>query len=88
MFNFSIKIGDSNNIINYAATLTNGEEQLLITRDNKIYRSTGDGGLVPLVIDGANSTDHIHLNKDVLDLITNDKVLKWDIICIRRLYTF
>lgn len=43
MSNFPIKVGDSSGIDTYVATLTNGEEQLLITRDGKQYLSKGDG---------------------------------------------
>ena len=40
---FPIKVGDESNVKNYASTLTNGEEQLLISRDGKLYLTVGDG---------------------------------------------
>ena len=43
MGNFPVKVGNKNGIDTYVATLTNGEEQLLITRDGKQYLSKGDG---------------------------------------------
>lgn len=43
MSDFPIKVGDSTSLDTYVTTLTNGEEQLLITRDGKQYLSKGDG---------------------------------------------
>lgn len=41
---FPIKIGDRDRVEPYAATLTHGEEQLIVTRDCCLYLTNGNGG--------------------------------------------
>lgn len=61
MSNFPIKVGNTSGIDTYIATLTNGEEQLLITRDGKQYLSKGDGTKIQvsdvIVVDTLPSTN-------------------------------
>ena len=40
---FPIKIGNNANVAKYASTLTNGEEQLLITRQGEMFVTDGMG---------------------------------------------
>lgn len=44
---FPVKIGNASRIAAYAAQLIHGEEQLLITRDCKLYLTDGRGGYKP-----------------------------------------
>jgi hypothetical protein len=61
MSNFPIKVGNKSGIDTYVATLTNGEEQLLITREGKQYLSKGDGTKIEvsdiIVVDSLPSTN-------------------------------
>lgn len=45
-FKFPMKIGDESRVVEYAKTLVNGEEQLLLTRNGKMYLTNGAGGFL------------------------------------------
>lgn len=64
---FPIKIGEYNNLINYAKLLRKGEEQLLISRDNKLLISDGRGGIIPL--------PQRHTDEELDDFIKNNTYL-------------
>ena len=53
-FDFPIKIGNEINVASYASKLTNGEEQLLITREGGLHLTDGAG-------------DCIHISKKLED---------------------
>lgn len=42
-YEFPVKVGDAADVLDYAAALIGGEEQLLITREGKLYLTKGDG---------------------------------------------
>ena len=47
--NLPIKVGVEANVASAAAALTNGEEQLLFTREGKIHLTKGDGTFITIV---------------------------------------
>ena len=62
-----VKIGDKENVQAYAATLTEGQEQLLVTRDGSMFITDGQGGYKKTKA----SSDEINLS-DYLDKTTYD----------------
>ena len=62
-----VKIGDKKNVQAYAATLTEGQEQLLVTRDGGMFITDGQGGYKIIKA----SSDEINLS-DYLDKTTYD----------------
>lgn len=43
---FPVKIGEEVRVIPYSASLTEGEEQLLVTRNGKLFLTNGKGGFI------------------------------------------
>jgi hypothetical protein len=54
-----VKIGDDANVPAYAAKLTQGEEQLLVSRQGNLYLTNGHGGFLSFKINGAYSPAYI-----------------------------
>lgn len=56
-FDFPIKIGNKANVESYARKLTDGQEQLLVTRDGSLYLTDGNGGYVPVSSESSGSSE-------------------------------
>lgn len=71
---FPIKIGDRDRVEPYAATLTHGEEQLIVTRDCCLYLTNGNGGYSVFKTNNGVTEDVLQdtvnrINSDIEDAI-------------------
>lgn len=68
---FPVKIGEDERVAIYSATLLQGEEQLLVTRDGKFFLTNGKGGFFPFRINEVCTIkevdDKFKINTDVLN---------------------
>lgn len=72
---FPVKIGNASRVAAYAAQLIHGEEQLLITRDCKLYLTDGNGGYSVFKTNNGVTEDVLQdtvnrINSDIEDAIT------------------
>lgn len=76
---FPVKIADAEYIASYSAKLTKGEEQLLITRDCRLYLTDGNGGFLEFkTINSGITLKEVQDIVDELNNRVNDKFLEVD----------
>lgn len=61
---FPVKIGEESRVATYSATILQGEEQLLITRNGKLFLTDGKGGLFSF------KTNEVYTIKEIDDKFT------------------
>lgn len=61
---FPVKIGEESKVAIYSATLLEGEEQLLVTRDGKFFLTDGKGDFFPF------KTNEVYTIKEIDDKFT------------------
>lgn len=66
-YEFPIKIGNEEDVKDYSNSLIGGEEQLLITREGKLYLTDGNGDYINA--GGTDANSHIHDNAAQLNKI-------------------
>lgn len=70
-----VKIGDESTVPAYASTLTHGEEQLLVTRNGKLFITDGAGSFVSFRINSSYDSSQIDdllidIQSDIADVDT------------------
>lgn len=86
-YEFPVKVGDEADVLDYAADLIGGEEQLLITREGILYLTDGNGSFknisetdltdyynkqeVNTLIADVDNKNHEHNNKTVIDNLSD-----------------
>lgn len=79
---FPVKIGDESRVATYSATLLNGEEQLLVTRDGRFYLTDGNGGFTPFKTNSSYTTQEVDSKINILNQTDTD--IKNDIISFKQ----
>lgn len=67
-YDFPVKVGDEIDVLDYAANLTDGEEQLLITREGDLYITNGEGGFTNI---SKSDLSNYYDKQEVDNLIAN-----------------